>query len=55
MRASACSLTRTQPALALRPIVQGLLVPWIASWLPPDHPVGSRGWIPLIPNANEPR
>ena len=45
----------THPALTLRPIDDGSLVPWIASWFPPDHPAGRRGWMPLIPNANEPR
>jgi hypothetical protein len=44
-----------QPADALVPMVEGEFVPWIASWSPPDHPGGNRGWIPLIPNANEPR
>ena len=29
-------------------------MPWIASWLPPLHPAGRCGWIPLMPNANVP-
>src|SRR5687767_7947599 len=53
-RSSVASDTRTQPALALRPIDDGLLVPWIASWFPPVQPAGSRGWMPLMPNANVP-
>ena len=53
-RSSAHSLTRTQPAEALVPIEDGALVPWIASWFPPLHPAGRRGWIPLIPKANVP-
>ena len=52
--ASAHSLTRTHPAEALVPIDDGSFVPWIASWLPPVHPAGRCGWIPLIPNANVP-
>src|SRR5207245_360639 len=52
--ASDHSDTRTQPAETLRPIEDGSFVPWIASWLPPDHLEGRRGWIPLIPNANDP-
>ena len=38
-----------------RPIDEGSFVPWIASWLPPLQPAGSRGWMPEMPNANVPR
>ena len=48
------SLTRMHPALAERPIEDGSLVPWIASWFPPLQPAGRCGWIPEMPNANEP-
>ncbi len=54
-RSRVVSETRTHPALTLRPIDEGLFVPWIASWFPPDQPAGRRGWMPLIPNANDPR
>ena len=53
-RSSVDSETRTHPALTLCPIDEGLFVPWIASWFPPDQPAGSRGWMPLMPNANVP-
>ena len=51
---SAPSETLMQPAETLSPIDEGAFVPWIASWSPPLQPAGRRGWMPLIPNANDP-
>ena len=53
--ASAAGPTRTQPKLTLLPIELGSSVPWMAIWLPPVQPAGSRcSWCAESPSANVP-
>jgi hypothetical protein len=43
-----------QPADWFAPMLLGLLVPWMASWVPPRHPGGRFGWCPERPKAYQP-
>src|SRR6476469_4174089 len=52
---SAVDETRRQPAEAAVPSDEGVLVPWMASWSPPDQPAGRLGWWPESPNAYHPK
>src|SRR5690242_8353308 len=51
---SAVAETRRQPADAAVPSDDGALVPWMASWSPPDQPGGRLGWWPERPKAYQP-